>query len=219
MKDKKTLNSITLTNGTIKDLTTDYESYNIRGSVSFHQEIHTKKISTHGHSSFHFDVKADSFKNSGSCVLKEHCSIKEIINKGNLKINSGETTNLISTGNLTVEQIIQSEKMNLIGIVQAKEINSKKFQLKLSGKSVIERLIADEIFVEKGKVTFPLLRKKLICNYIKGENLRLSYTDAEVVEGETVVVGEGCNIKTLSYTKNYTVSSNSKVQHIIRREG
>lgn len=220
MKDEQNqkLRSITLTSGTIKDFSTTYELLKIRGSVAFQQDIHTNKISTHGHSSFQNDVVADVLKNSGSCVLKNNCDIKEIVNTGNIKIRKGQTTKINSSGKLTVEETIQSENVDLIGIVQAKEIITKKFQLKLSGESVIERLIADEAYVEKERVTFSLLRKKLFCKYIKAGCLQISYTDAEIVEGDTVVIGKNCNIQKLYYKENYTISPNAKVQHIIRSE-
>ncbi|WP_096186362.1 hypothetical protein [Evansella halocellulosilytica] len=212
------LRSITLTSGTIKDLSTTYDLLRIRGSVAFHQDIRTKKISTHGYSSFHYDVVADVLKSSGSCVLKKYFDIKEIVNAGNLKIKKGQTIKINGSGRLTVEDIFQSEKVDLTGIVQAKEIHTNQFQLKLSGESFIERLIADEAYIEKERITISLLRKKLICKYIKGRRLQISYTDAEIVEGDTVVIGENCNIQTLYYKEHYTISPNAKVQHIVRSE-
>lgn len=210
--------SITLTGGTVKDLATDYELLKIRGSVSFHQNIHMKKISTHGHSIFKYDVVADSLKNTGVCLLKSNCDIKEIVNTGHLKLSRGQTKTIQGSGKLKVEDMIQSEKVDLIGIIQAKKINAKQLRLKLSGESVIEQLIVDEAFIDKEKITLSLLRKKLICKYIQGGNLKISSTDAEVVKGDTVVVGKNCNIQTLYYKKSYTISPKAKVQQIIRSE-
>lgn len=220
MKFKKNqkLSSITLTSGSFKDLSTEYELLKIRGSVSFQQDICTKEISTHGHSSFQYDVIADVLKNTGSCVLKSNSDIKDIVNTGYLKLKKGQTTRINSSGKLTVEDIIYSEKVDLIGIVHAKEINSRQFHLKLSGESVIERLISDEINVEKEKTTFSLFKKKLRCKYIKGSKLHISHTDTEVVEGDTVIIGKNCNIQTLYYKENYIISPNAKVQQIIRSE-
>lgn len=212
------LRSITLTSGTIKDLPTTYDLLKIRGSVAFHQDIRTKEILTHGHSSFHYDVVADVLKTSGSCVFKKHFDIKEIVNTGNLKIKTGQTMKISGSGKLTVEDILRSKKVDLTGIVRAKELYTSQFQLKLSGESFIERLIADEAYIEKEKITISLLRKKLICNYIKGRRLQISYTDAEIVEGDTVIIGKNCNIQTLYYKENYTISPNAKVQHVVRSE-
>lgn len=217
-EQKQKLRSITLTNGTIKNLPTTYDVLKIRGSVAFHQDIHTKKISTHGHSSFHYKVAADVLKNSGSCVLKKPFDIKEIVNTGNLKVKQGQTRKINGSGKLKVEDVVQSEKIDLTGIVQAKEIYTNQFQLKLSGESFIELLIADEVCIEKERLTISLLRKKLICKHIKGRKLQISYTDAEIVEGDTVEVGKSCNIQTLYYKVNYKISPNASVEHIIRSE-
>lgn len=61
----------TLTSGKITNLAADCEELNIRGAVALHQEVHLRKISTHGHSSFHALVKADIFRNTGTCTIKD----------------------------------------------------------------------------------------------------------------------------------------------------
>ncbi|MFD1173033.1 hypothetical protein [Oceanobacillus picturae] len=210
--------SITLTSGNIRDLAKECEQLNIRGTVALHQDVHIKRISTHGYSSFHYQVTADTLNNTGSCVIKGNCEVKEIINKGNFKIRSGQTTKINSLGKLTIEQILQSDHVHSIGVIQAKEIHSKNFQLKVSSKSEIERLITIDACVKKDMKTISLFQKKLICKYIKGEHLQLSYTDAEVVEGDIVVINKNCNIQTLYYKEKYIISPLAKVQHIIRRE-
>lgn len=212
------LRSFTFTNGTIKDLPTECERLKILGSVVVVQEVRLREILTHGHSSFHSHVVSDVLKSSGSCVIKGACKTKEIRHTGNLKIKNVQTTKLISSGRLTIEQILQSKQFDGVGIVQAKEIHAKNFHLKLSGESKIERLIADEIFVEKERKTISLFKKKLICKYIKARRLQLSSTDAEIVEGDNIVVGKNCHIQTLYYKENYTISPSAKVQQIIRRE-
>lgn len=220
MKNQKSqkLHSITLTNGTIKDLASDCELLKIRGSVALHQEVQLKKISTHGYSSFHSHVEADVLNNSGSCVIKDDCKVKEIVNAGYLRMRKGQTIKIISAGQLTIEQILQSEQFYSTGIVQANEIQTKNFQLKLAGRSKIERLITNDAYIEKKGKTFSLLKKKLICKYIKGSKLQLSYTDAEIVEGDVVIVNKNCNIQTLYYTESYKVSRKSTVKHIVRNE-
>ncbi|WCN37900.1 hypothetical protein [Aneurinibacillus uraniidurans] len=214
----KKLHSITLSSGNIKDLASECELLKIRGSVSLLQEVHLKEIYSHGYSSFHSHVEADVLKNSGSCVIKGNCAVKEIVNAGNLKINNGQTTKVISSGKLTINQLLQAEQFESIGIVQAKEMHTKHFHLKLSGKSKIERLITDEAYVEKDWKSFSLSKKKLICQYIKGNNLHLINTDAEIVEADVAVIGKNCTIQTLYYKENYSISPGAKVQHILRNE-
>lgn len=213
------LRTVTLTNGNIKDLATDCEQLNIRGAVALHQEIRLKKISAHGHSSFHSPVTAQILNSSGSCRLKDYCEINEITSAGSFKLNNGKVIKLNSSGKLTIEHSLEAESVDVIGIVKAAKINAKSFALKLSGESEIKELRADDIRIEKDRITIlPLLKKKLNCNCLKGKTIRLSYTHAEIVDGDVVNVGRNCKVKTLYYTESYSIAPNSKVQKIIRRE-
>ncbi|MFJ5791825.1 hypothetical protein ACIP9G_17320 [Lysinibacillus sp. NPDC093197] len=209
--------SITLTSGTINDLAPDCEQLKIRGAVTFLQDVRLKTISTHGHSSFHSCVMAHVLKNTGSCIIKDYCEISEVTTAGNLKIRNGQIATINSSGKLTIEQNLQAQQFHAIGFVKAQEIHAAHFHLKLSGASEIDRLIAEDITIEKDKLSISIVRKKLQCKSITGKHLHLSYTNAEVVEGDVVIVGSHCTIQTLYYTKSYTISPNAKVQQIIQR--
>lgn len=213
------LRTVTLTNGNIKYLATECERLNIRGAVALHQEIGLKIISTHGHSSFHSRVTAQTFNSTGSCRLKDYCEINEITSAGSFKLNNGKVIKLNSSGKLTIEHSLEAESVDVIGIVKAAKINAKSFTLKLSGESKIKELSADDIWVDKDKISIlPLLKKKLNCNCLKGKIINLSYTNAEIVDGDVINVGNNCSIQTLYYTESYSIAPNSKVQKIIRRE-
>ena len=67
----------------------------------------------------------------------------------------------------------------------------------------------------KDKLSISLLNhKKLIAKNITGKHLHLSYTNAEVVKGDVVVIGDQCNIHTLYYTESYPISPKAQVQHV-----
>ena len=207
----------TLTSGKVNNLATDCEELMIRGAVAVHQVVNLKTISTHGHSSFHSRVKANILRNTGVCTIKDFCEIAELSNAGQLKIRHGNITKMNSSGKLIVEQTLQAKQFNGIGVVKAKEIQSEQFKLKLSGKSEIEQLIAYEICIGKDKLSISLLNpKKLVAKNITGKQLQLSYTDAEMVKGDVVVIGDQCNIHTLCYTESYSISPQATVQHIRR---
>ena len=213
------LRTLTLTNGRIKHLDVEYEQLNIRGAVALLQEVCLKKVSTHGHSSFYCPVIVQIFNSTGSCTLKDYCEIDELTNAGNLKINNGNVQKINSTGKLMIEGKLENERFDAFGIVKASELVSNHFHLKLSGESEIGRLLAEKVVIEKDRVTLlPLFKKRLICHTISGKQLKLSYTSAEIVEGEVVIVGENCLIERLYYTDDYSIASNAVVHHIIRRE-
>lgn len=207
-----------MTSGKVNNLATDCEELNIRGVAAVHQEVDLKTISTHGHSSFHSLVKADILRNTGACTIKDSCEIAELSNAGQLKILHGKITKINSSGKLAVAQTLHAKQFNGIGVVKAKEIQSEQFHLKLSGRSDIEQLIADEICIEKDKLSISLMNtKKLVSKNIKGKHIQLSYTNADIVEGDVVVIGDQCNIHTLYYTESYSISPKANVQHIRRK--
>ncbi|WP_042473511.1 hypothetical protein [Bacillus ndiopicus] len=213
------LRTVTLTNGNIKTLAADCEQLNIRGSVALHQEVRVKKISSHGHSSFHLCVVAQTLNCTGSCTIKDFGEINEIKSAGSLKMTTGQVIKINSSGKLIITQSLEAKTVDVIGIVKAVEIVAERFTLKLSGKSEIGDLSADDIWIEKDTISiFPLLKKKLYCSRLKGKHLRLSYTNAEIVDGDVVIVGSNCRIKTLYYTDSYSIDQNAEVQQIIRRE-
>lgn len=211
------ISKITVTSGKLNNLAPDCEDLNIRGAVAVHQEVHLKKISTHGHSSFHSHVKADILRNTGACTIKDSCEIAELSNAGQLKILHGKITKINSSGKLTIVQTLHAKQFDGIGVVKAKEIQSEQFHFKHSGRSDIEQLIADEICIEKDKISISLMNnKKLVSKSIKGKHIQLSYTNAEIVEGDVIIIGDQCNIHTLYYTESYSISPKAKVQHIRR---
>ena len=97
-----------------------------------------------------------------------------------ITVSSLNSAKFYSSGRLTIEQTLHSEQFESIGIIAAKEINTKHFQLKLSGKSRINRLIAEEAHIEKDRKSIAL-KKKLICHLIKGKQLHLASTDTKFV--------------------------------------
>ncbi|MDX8365423.1 hypothetical protein [Cytobacillus sp. IB215665] len=213
-KDKK----LTVTSGKLKDIDAQLEKLNIRGSVTIPHDVNVKVISSHGSSSFHSKVVADLLKNAGSCVIKGNVEIAEIENMGNLHITNGKAQKIVSSGSVTIDQILQTDQMKCNGVVFAKELFAKQFHIKLSANSHINKLIAKEIIVERDRKTIPLVKKKkLVSEFIKGENINLSHAEIDVVEGNIVEIGKSCKINTLYYKESYKISPKSQVLHIKKK--
>lgn len=210
--------TITYSSGSIKNFGAEYEVLNIRGSVFINQEVKLKKISSHGFSSFSSHVEANLLKNSGLCTINGNCQVKEIINAGTLKILQGKIINLSSSGKLTIEKSLRAENLHIKGIIRAFTIQTRHLHLKLSGLSKIDRLNTEELNIDICRKSISLFKKKLICQNIKGEKLNISNTEAEIIEGNIVMIGKNCKVHTLYYKEDYSIAPNAVVQHIIRRK-
>ncbi|WP_163582059.1 hypothetical protein [Gracilibacillus saliphilus] len=208
--------SITFTSGAIKELPQEYDVLKLRGSVTLHQDIHLKEISTHGYSVFHSDVLVNSLHNAGSCAIRGKCSAMKLHNVGNVTLYSAQIAYINSSGKLSVNEL-RTDKLEAIGMIQGTEINAKQLHLRLSSESNVERLVTEEVQIDKHGMSFSLFKKRLLCRYIIGKKLHLSYTQADVVEGETVNIGKHCKINTLYYLESYTISPKATVTRVIRR--
>lgn len=212
------LHTITYSSGRIKNLGADYEVLNIRGSVFINQEVKLKEISSHGFSSFSSHVEANLLKNSGFCTINGNCQVNEIINAGTLKILHAKINNLTSSGKLTIEKSLSADNLHIKGIIRAFTIQTKHLHLKLSGVSKIDRLNTEELNVDICRKSISLFKKKLICQYIKGIKLNVSNTEAEIIEGNIVMIGKNCKVHTLYYKEDYSIAPNAIVQHVIKRK-
>lgn len=209
----------TVTSGKVKNIKKACETVHVRGAVTFQQDIEVNELSIFGQGSFHGSVVVEQLTNKGVCIIKEVCEVSAMKNLGHLQLNVGKVINVESSGYLKVEQQLDCQRLTVKGVVNGGEVNAKKVDCRLSGPSRVQKLIADEIIVEKAKCTFSLLKKKLVCEKVVGKKLTLSWTEAKEVEGEEVVIGPDCRIDTLRYKKRYTIDPAATVQHIIQMEG
>lgn len=212
------LRSITYTSGSNLELPEEYDVLKIRGSVSVLSAVRLNRISTHGYGLFRSQVTVEELHSSGACVLEDCCQAKQLLNNGSLKLDTGHITSVVSSGNLTIKYLLKTEDLSAIGMIHGKEIHAKQCLLKLSSESKIERLVTEKAQISKDKKSLSLLKKRLLCEYIKGQQLYLSYTHADIVEGDTVIIDKNCSIHTLYYTEDYRISPKSEVHQVIRRE-
>lgn len=212
------LRSITLTSGKMTELQPHYQLINIRGSVSVLPNVHVTKISSHGYSSFHGKVNSQFLYNTGHCTIRGSFVIDEIRSNGHLDLRQGEVNKMKSSGSVVIHSSIKAKHFEATGTIHAPKLTSELFTLSLSGKSQIKRLAAAHIQVDSHKSLFSLGIKKLVCDHIIGKNIQVTNTTANVIEGEHVMIGDHCSIRTLYYSENYSISPKASVTEVIRRE-
>ncbi|WP_338751363.1 hypothetical protein [Bacillus sp. FJAT-52991] len=209
----------TVTSGKVKSMNEACETVRVLGTVTFQQDVEVKHLSIFGQGSFRGSVVVEQLTNKGVCMMKEACEVNDVKNLGHLQLKIGKMTNVESSGYLKVDKRLDCQWMNVKGAFSGEEIHAKQVHCRLSGASRVHKLTADKVVVERAKGTFSLIKKKLTCETIIGKQLSLSLTEANEVEGEEVVIGPGCQIHTLRYTKRYAIDPSSTVQHIIQMEG
>lgn len=98
------------------------------------------------------------------------------------------------------------------------QLNADRIAINLHGKSSIKEIGGEMITVKRenhvilhlDKWIKPLSRE-LNTELIEGDVLELEYTKANVVRGNTVIIGPGCEIGVVEYNKELRVSKEAAV--------
>ncbi|MNI77758.1 hypothetical protein D3C73_1340730 [compost metagenome] len=78
-------------------------------------------------------------------------------------------------------------------------------------ESLAVRRMGPGVWSKLASGIIPKLRAELQASVIEGDFLDLEYTTAEVVRGNTVIVGEGCSIGRVEYRNRLTVHPGARV--------
>lgn len=218
----------------------NYENLNINGIVKFEDDIIAKKMTCSGIAKIKGFVKVVDLKIDG--VLKQFGSLEG----ENLNVNGRVTTtgsikiiNLCGEGEVKAKDSIVADIVNFNGCISScGDFTASEFNLR-GGVKNIEGLLNSEVidirFNQGGyineiggsvvKITknknsnfFAGLKSKtLVINSIDGDNVSLEFSNVGTINGQNVVVGDGCLIDKIEYTGTLSVSPNSKVKQVINR--
>jgi hypothetical protein len=149
----------------------------IGGSMKVMGNVTAELIRAKGAFKVEGNVNANNFRIAGATkVLGKITSIDEIFVQGVLKCLSD----------------IDAVKFNLHGVADVEgRLKAKEFTAELSGKSAIKHLDSEIIRV---KISKKSKDSELLAKKITGKDIYIEATMAELVEGDKVVIGQGCTI-------------------------
>lgn len=178
-------------------------------------------------------VTARTFKGNGLIKIVGSLAVEEMEASGNLKIHGGLQADTIKNdGMLTVEGALQGGSCCLNGVINVKGdcvledftgdgvitvdglLNAGRVNLKLQGQARMNGIHAESLVVRQGSTgglnklagsLIPKLRPELNVRCIEGDFVDVENTIAEVVRGNIVIIGQGCNIGRVEYRTGLTV--------------
>lgn len=148
----------------------------VLGSADFGGDVSCESISVSGTAGFKSGLHADIVKITGSLRAKGDCNAERFVSSGLFEID----------GLLNADHI----EVNLDwSLSRAKEIGGADISVKPGAKGfgVLHSL-------------FPPHTPRLEAETIEGNELSLAYTKAQVVRGNNVFLGDGCDIALVEYT-------------------
>ncbi len=173
----------------------------ISGATKVEGDMIVKKLGSSGSIKVEGKTEADLMDLSGASKFEGTVKADRIKSGGSTKFESDVTAEEIETsGAFKAEQNIKAESFKASGafVIEA-TLEASEIMLKPGADCRIGNIKGGDILVEIGSGGFFSFVKKgnLKVDTIKGDEIYLEGTTANLVEGNTVRIGPGCNIGTV----------------------
>lgn len=197
-----------------------YNNVQLDGMTTVNGDIECNKFMCNGKGKINGDIQA------------EHVSIQGMCNvEGDIK-----ASNIEIDGKVNVEGDINGEQITINGIIKIDGdceaesfaadgafsidglLNAGIISLKLRGKCTVEEIGGEQISVRKEQTEShfnpfgSIFPAKFEAELIEGDKIYLEYTNAEIVRGNEITIGPGCDIETIEYKIGLYIDDSSNVE-------
>jgi cytoskeletal protein CcmA (bactofilin family) len=183
------------------------ETIKISGSARIEGNVEAKEMKVSGSTHVIGEVKSEILKVSGSTHIEGSLYGEEIGIMGSVHIDKNcEAESFKASGSFKIQGLLNAEQVKIIigGYCSVQEIGGENIEVRLNPvDSFFIKKIIDKVFNSKGELTTEL---------IEGNEIYLENTNAKIVRGNNVTIGEGCNIGLIEYSGEINISSESIVK-------
>ena len=183
------------------------ETIKVSGSARIEGNVETVEMKVSGSSHVTGQVKSQTLKISGSIHIEGSLYGEEVTIMGSAHIEKDcEVESFKASGNFKIHGLLNAGQVNinLGGKSSVKEIGGEHIEVKVS--------IVDNFFLKKAIDKMFNTRGELTTELIEGDEIYLENTNANIVRGNNVTIGEGCNIGLIEYSGQISVSNESIVK-------
>lgn len=195
----------------------------IKGQMSIDKSVSGKNVRFGGIVNVKENCNIEDLTISGKALLEKDIICKELNIAGSASIDGNvESSYMYVSGVSYLKGNLKVDKLALSGgLIAEKSIKGSNINITLGTESKINNLKGKNITVKNPENTaklFSKMLKKLVknkvqlsCKKIEGDKIYLENTTADLVRGNVVIIGEGCNIKKVEYIEELKVIENGKV--------
>jgi cytoskeletal protein CcmA (bactofilin family) len=182
------------------------------GTLDIDGHLKSNRVSVVGTSSFSGEVQADAMKISGTVTIGGDAKLKELRCSGTIETRGnlyGEQLNL--RGQLNTQGDCEVEVFTARGIFDVGGLlNAGQLDIKLYRDCQAKEIGGEKIRVRKASILNPFSfffmpspHARLTASIIEGDVIYLENTKAEVVRGNHVTIGTGCDIELVEYKGHF----------------
>ncbi|MFG6146915.1 polymer-forming cytoskeletal protein [Halobacillus sp. B23F22_1] len=196
------------------------KEFKCNGSGKIKGNITCEHAVINGSTKVHGDFSSDEIKIHGNGTIDGNAFFRKMEIKGNTQWKQSIKGNdLLLEGMMNVDEDCEVEKAELKGAFTIDGLlNADHVEITLHGKSSVKEIGGEVITVKRNRhpvlhldKLIKTLSKKLHATIIEGDVVKLEYTKARVVRGNTVEIGPGCEIEFIEYRSELNVSEKAVV--------
>lgn len=193
----------------------------INGSGVYRDDVQAETVHIAGHGRFEGDLVAGSFKSSGSCRVKGHCSVLQMSIVGHGHFHSVSAEQIDSAGSFQADESVNAETFHAKGIVTIGDtLKAGEVRIELQGAAVIKHIHAERsigLHADRLSVVnwLQLRRRKAVCGSLNSPRIEVNHLEAELLVGEEIRIGPGCKIGEVRYSRTLVVDPRSVVERTV----
>ncbi|KZS45781.1 hypothetical protein AWU65_07585 [Paenibacillus glucanolyticus] len=190
------------------------------GTMSVNGAVAARTIRVNGSGSIKGAVDAEELNVAGSLSLKEGLRCRSIVIGGHCSIHGdSESERLEVNGNLRSRGDVRSESATLKGGFKIDgRLHVGTADIRVFGRCSAQEIVGDRITTrKKGKrlwemLSLPLKGARVEARIIEGDILDLEYIEADIVRGNRVILGKGCEVRQVEYRDELTQHPEAEVK-------
>lgn len=204
-----------------------FQQVKVTGEAEINGDIDCLSFKCTGNAVVNGDMRSNTLKAMGDLKIKGSLDIAKARLTGDMEVQGGirgEEVNLY--GNCTASSGIQAERFHVKGGIQLTGmLNAERIKIRLIGPSNADEIVGSHIEIgahrsQKWKLWTKLNGiPALTAGVIEGDIIRLENTTAEIVRGREVIIGSGCRIGLVEYSRTFQQDPTSEVTDVNRTEG
>ncbi|GMK40039.1 hypothetical protein PCCS19_30940 [Paenibacillus sp. CCS19] len=180
----------------------DCDTFSCIGNCKVRGNIHTQKM----------------FKATGDIAVEGECSGEQLKLLGQLIVRGGVRGRIVNvTGNLEAQGYVDAEHLKIKGTIAVDGlINAEYADIRLYGSCRVKEIGGRQIDIRRSpwmsvkNWVKSQMHTELTVSVIEGDDIYLEHTKADVVRGNKVHIGKGCEIGRVEYRKSLHVATTAK---------
>ena len=191
----------------------EYEKISVSGKGVLHGNVRAISFKSSGTIRGE-NLDAESIKTSGRACFEGDIAAKSIHTSGTILCNDIKCEHLAVSGNIKVGDSIEAKSVKVSGTLKCKgRIRAENIKIVADRMVNVGSIEGKNVEIKRKRLSI-MKRGAVVSSLIEGESLSLNHVVCPTVCGKSIVVGRGCKIDIVKNSEEIKVSKGAKVGKI-----